>query len=132
MFAFIHVRSTQLLLLQNMDSLLGLQLTKHRRKAGIPDSILYLLSFALSHSLLQPPWSQRRTGIINNLTGLKLPVRSSRDLQDSPPLQMRIITCNDETAPWGSSHFMGNRLLTSSEDSHNIFSRTPLGTLGLR
>jgi hypothetical protein len=46
---------------------------------------------------------------------------------------MRIIICNDEVAFWSSSyHLMGTRLLTSNNDRNNIFSRTLLGTLGLR
>jgi hypothetical protein len=43
---------------------------------------------------------------------------------------MKTITCNDEAAPWSrSNHLMGTRLPPSSDD---IFSGTPLETLGLR
>jgi hypothetical protein len=49
------------------------------------------------------------------------------------PLQMRTMTYSDEAAPCSkSSHLMGTRWLPSSDDSNDIFSRTPLGTLGLR
>jgi hypothetical protein len=64
--------------------------------------------------------------------GLKLPVRNSSVLRDGPPIQMRTISYN-EAAPWSrSNHLMGTRLLLSSDDSANNFSRTPLETLGLR
>jgi hypothetical protein len=46
---------------------------------------------------------------------------------------MRAITHNGEAAPWSSSiQVMGTRSLPSSDDNDNIFSRTLLGTLGLR
>jgi hypothetical protein len=46
---------------------------------------------------------------------------------------MKTITCNDEAAPWSrGKQLMGTRWLPSSDDSDIIFSRTPLGTLGLR
>jgi hypothetical protein len=83
---------------------------------------------------LQSPWIPEKTGLITSLwQGTKLSIRNSGTSQDRPSLQMRTITYNDETAScsW-SNHLMGTRLLPSSDDSDNIFSRTPLGTLGLR
>jgi hypothetical protein len=63
---------------------------------------------------------------------LKLPIRNS-DLQDRPPLQVRTIAYNDEAAPWSRSNYlMGTRLLPSTNDRDDIFSRTHLETLGLR
>jgi hypothetical protein len=54
-------------------------------------------------------------------------------MQDRPPLQMRTISYNDEAALCSrSNHFMGTRLLPSSDDSDNISSGTLLGTPGLR
>jgi hypothetical protein len=56
-----------LLLLKTTDSLLGLMnQLKTGERLGISASILYLLSFALSHSLLQPSRNQGRTGMIDN------------------------------------------------------------------
>jgi hypothetical protein len=41
---------------------------------------------------------------------------------------MRRVTYNEEAAPWSrSNHLMGTRLLPSSDDSDNIFSRTTPG-----
>jgi hypothetical protein len=41
-----------------------------------------------------------------------------------PPLQMRTITYNDEASPWSrSNHFMRTRLLPSSDDNDNNFSK---------
>jgi hypothetical protein len=64
---------------------------------------------------------------------MKLPIRKSKDLQDRPPLQMRTIAYNDEATSWSrSNHLMGTRLLPSSGDSNNIFSRILLRALRLR
>jgi hypothetical protein len=62
----------------------------------------------------------------------EIPSRNSRAWQDRPPLQMRTIIYNDEAAPWSrSNHLFGIRLLPSSDDSNNIFSRA-LEEQGLR
>jgi hypothetical protein len=46
---------------------------------------------------------------------------------------MRTMTYSDEAAPWSrSDHLMGTRWLPSGANSDNVFSGTPLGTLGLR
>jgi hypothetical protein len=64
---------------------------------------------------------------------LKFLIRNSGDLQDRQPLQIRTINYNDEAVPGSrSNHLMATRLLPSSDDSNNIFSRTPLRNLGLR
>jgi hypothetical protein len=59
-------------------------LTKIRRKTWHPVSILFLSSFALNHSLLQPPWNQERTGMMDNIftitPGIAEPCRT-----DHPP-----------------------------------------------
>jgi hypothetical protein len=54
-----------LLLLKGTDSLLGTTDWLKTEKHSI--SPFCLLSFALSHSFLQPTWSQERTEMINNI-----------------------------------------------------------------
>jgi hypothetical protein len=102
---------------------------------AIPRFILYLLSFALSHSLLQPPWNQGRTGwsMTSLWEGTETSHQEQWRLAGRTPLQMRTITYNDEAAPWSrSSHLMRTRSLPSSDDSDDNFSGTSVGTLGLR
>jgi hypothetical protein len=46
---------------------------------------------------------------------------------------MRTMTYNGEAAPCSrNNHLKGTRLLPSSDDSDDIISGTPQGTLGLR
>jgi hypothetical protein len=61
---------------------------------------------------------------------LKLSLRNSRALQDSPPLQMRTITYNIMRLHSGAGviTLMGTRLLPSRDDCDKNFS----GTLKLR
>jgi hypothetical protein len=50
-------------------------------------------------------------------------------LQGRTPLQIRTIASNDEATPWSkNNHLMGARLLHSSDDSENTFSRDALRT----
>jgi hypothetical protein len=63
----------------------------------------------LSHSLLQPPWNWRRTGMIDNIFMLSL--GNSRALKDRPTLQMRKITFRDKATPWSrNNHVLGTWL----------------------
>jgi hypothetical protein len=66
--------------------------------------------------------------------GLKLPDfhKEQWRVAGRTPLQMRTMTYNGEAAPWRGNHLMGTRLLPSNDDSDDIFSGTPLGSLELR
>jgi hypothetical protein len=97
---------------------------------GIPLSILYLWSFSLRQSLLQPPWNQhkdRNDQSHLNDKGPKLPLRNSEALLDRPLLHIRTITYNDAAAPRRRmNHLIVTRLLSSSDDSTKHFSGTLL------
>jgi hypothetical protein len=79
-------------------------------------SPFYQLSFALSHFLLQPPWNEGRSRMIDNIFKTRdqnYPQGTAKPCRTDHPLNK---DNNDEGAPWSrSNHLLGARLLPSSD-----------------
>jgi hypothetical protein len=71
--------------------------------------ILYLLSFALSHPLLQPPWVPGKTGLLDNIfmtsdQNYPYPKEQWSLTEQTTPPQMRTMTYNDKVETWRRSN----------------------------